>query len=56
MELNVNIPFFNYPRVYLDERDDLIKIFDDVGQRGAFIMQNDLLDFESALADYTHSN
>ncbi len=56
MELHMNIPFFNYPRVYLDERDDLIKIFDDIGQRGAFIMQNDLLDFESALADYTDSN
>jgi dTDP-4-amino-4,6-dideoxygalactose transaminase len=47
------VPFFNYPRAYLDERDDLVRIFEDVGQRGAFIMQQDLADFERTLADYT---
>ncbi len=48
-----NVPFFNYPRAYLDDRDDLIRIFDEVGNRGAFIMQKDLRDFESTLATYT---
>jgi UDP-2-acetamido-2-deoxy-ribo-hexuluronate aminotransferase len=48
-----SVPFFNYPRAYLDDRDQLLKIFEDVGQRGAFIMQKDLRDFEQALAVYT---
>ena len=47
------VPFFDYPRAYLDERDKLLEIVDDVGQRGAFIMQQDLRDFERKLADYT---
>lgn len=48
-----SVPFFNYPRVYLDERDDLIAILDDVGGRGAFILQKDLLEFEKNLALFT---
>jgi dTDP-4-amino-4,6-dideoxygalactose transaminase len=47
------IPFFNYPRAYLDDRDNLLKIFDEVGKRGAFIMQQDLRDFELRIAEYT---
>jgi dTDP-4-amino-4,6-dideoxygalactose transaminase len=48
-----NVPFFNYPRAFLDDRDDLLKIFEDVGRRGAFILQQDLRDFEANLARYT---
>ena len=48
-----SVPFFNYPRAYLDDRADLIRIFEDVGNRGAFIMQKDLREFEAALAEYT---
>lgn len=48
-----SVPFFDYPRAYLDERNDLLRIFDEVGQRGAFIMQQDLRDFEAELALYT---
>lgn len=53
MSAHRSVPFFNYPRAYLDDRDDLLKIFEDVGHRGAFIMQQDLRDFEAALAKYT---
>jgi len=53
MKIQKKIPFFNYPRAYLDDRENLIKIFDDVGHRGAFIMQKDLRDFEINLAAYT---
>lgn len=53
MSASKSVPFFNYPRAYLDDRDDLLKIFEDVGHRGAFIMQQDLRDFEAALANYT---
>ena len=49
------IPFFDYPRVYLDDRDEILKIIDDVGTRGAFIMQKDLYEFEKNLSKYTGS-
>ena len=49
----MNVPFFNYPRVYTEDRDALMGIFDEVGSRGAFILQKDLRDFEAALATYT---
>lgn len=47
------VPFFDYPRAFLDDKDDLVRIFEEVGQRGAFIMQRDLLEFEATLANYT---
>lgn len=50
------VPFFDYPRAYLDDRDDLLKIIDDVGHRGAFILQKDLREFEVKLADYASTN
>ena len=46
MTVQKSVPFFNYPRAYTDDRENLINIFDDVGKRGAFIMQKDLRDFE----------
>lgn len=53
MSVVQTVPFFNYPRAYLDDREDLLRIFDEVGQRGAFIMQKDLIEFEASLAQYT---
>jgi dTDP-4-amino-4,6-dideoxygalactose transaminase len=47
-----NIPFFNYPALFTDEEEELVRIFRDVGRRGAFILQQDLADFESELARY----
>lgn len=49
----MKVPFFDYPRAYLDDREDLINIFEDVGTRGAFIMQQDLRDWELTLAEFT---
>jgi dTDP-4-amino-4,6-dideoxygalactose transaminase len=49
------IPFFDYSRLYLDEREDLLNVINDVGNRGAFIMQNDLAEFEKKLSNYTES-
>jgi len=46
------IPFFNYPALFTHEEDELVRIFRDVGRRGAFIMQQDLADFEADLARY----
>jgi dTDP-4-amino-4,6-dideoxygalactose transaminase len=44
------VPFFNYPHLFLSEEDELVSIFRDVGQRGAFILQDDLRRFEQNLA------
>lgn len=56
MEQKKSIPFFDYPRVYKDQRDELLRIFDEVCSRGAFILQKDLEEFEIALANYTNSS
>lgn len=50
-----NVPFFDYPRHYLDDKDSILKIVDDVCSRGAFIMQSDLDAFEVNLAAYSAS-
>ena len=47
-----SIPFFDYPHVFLSEEEELTRIFRDVGQRGAFILQEDLRRFELNLARY----
>ena len=49
------VPFFDYPRLFLDDKEELIKILEDVGSRGAYIMQKDLVEFEKKLATYTKS-
>ncbi|MEM1132710.1 MAG: DegT/DnrJ/EryC1/StrS family aminotransferase [Pseudomonadota bacterium] len=46
-----NIPFFNYPAVYTAYEREFSKVLEDVGRRGAFIMQSDLREFEAELAE-----
>ena len=46
------IPFFDYPRLFLDEEETLLAIVRDVGRRGAFILQPDLERFEQNLAQF----
>jgi dTDP-4-amino-4,6-dideoxygalactose transaminase len=53
--MNKKIPFFNYPSVYSKDKDKYLKIFDDVCSRGAFILQNELSNFECALAEFVDS-
>ncbi len=47
-----SIPFFDYPRVFTSEEEDLVAIFRDVGRRGAFILQQDLQRFEGNFAAF----
>ncbi len=47
-----SIPFFDYPALWAQQRERLAPVIEDVLSRGAFIMQQDLLDFEAALAKY----
>ena len=49
------IPFFDYPRLFTDDRKELLEIFEEVGSRGAFILQRDLEDFERTFSSYTQS-
>jgi hypothetical protein len=46
------IPFFNYPLLFAEHREEYLATFEDVLSRGAYIMQRDLLEFEEALAAY----
>jgi dTDP-4-amino-4,6-dideoxygalactose transaminase len=47
-----SVPFFDYPHLFLSEEQELTAIFRDVGSRGAFILQEDLVRFERNLAAY----
>ena len=44
--------FFNYPHIPLSQEESMISVIKEVGRRVAFIMQKDLVDFESNLATY----
>ncbi len=46
------IPFFNYSEVFSSTEGEFVEIFQDVLRRGAFIQQNDLLEFEQNLAKF----
>ena len=50
-----SVPFFNYPDLYSRDRENFLKIFDDVCSRGAFILQKELSDFEVELKEYVGS-
>lgn len=52
MSVSKNVPFFNYPDVFLSDEQELSAIFADIGRRGAFIQQRDLEGFESRLAEF----
>jgi dTDP-4-amino-4,6-dideoxygalactose transaminase len=47
-----DIPFFNYPAIYKRYESEFDAIFKDVCSRGAFILQNDLEEFEADLAKF----
>jgi dTDP-4-amino-4,6-dideoxygalactose transaminase len=47
------VPFFNYPSVFTAQEDVFLAIFRDIGRRGAFIMQQELAEFERHLAQLT---
>lgn len=46
------VPFFNYPYLFKSKEEDFVRIFKDVGYRGAYILQKDLRDFEENLAKF----
>ena len=48
----MKIPFFDYKKLYLNNKSKLDKIFSKVSSRGAFILQKDLEDFEHSLSKF----
>ena len=51
-----SVPFFEYPRLWSDDREDLLAIIDSVSSTGGFILQKAVFDFEAELAAYTGAN
>jgi dTDP-4-amino-4,6-dideoxygalactose transaminase len=48
----MQIPFFRYPHLFNQQRDEILRAVTDVMERGAYILQNDLRDFEAGLAAF----
>lgn len=52
MNVKRKIPFFNYSHIFHENDKDYCKILTETCRRGAYIMQQELTDFEQALQDY----
>ena len=52
----MQVPFFEYPRLWSDNREELLSIIDNVSSSGGFILQKAVSDFELQLANYAGSN
>ncbi len=46
------VPFFDYKHILGQHREELMQIITDISERGAFILQGELRDFEKNLADF----
>jgi len=51
----MKIPFFDYPQLWLKEKEKLLSIIDKTASNGSFIMQSELESFEGKLSEYTQS-
>lgn len=48
----IDVPFFNWSQLYSERRADFVRILDETAARGAFILQDEVADFEAALAEF----
>lgn len=46
------VPFFNYKYFYESEGSGILSVIENVMRRGAYIMQQEMFDFEKRIADY----
>ena len=51
----MKVPFFNYPLLYESQKDRMDKAINNVVKKGAYILQNELIEFEKKLSEYTGS-
>ncbi|MBA2707629.1 MAG: DegT/DnrJ/EryC1/StrS family aminotransferase [Gemmatimonadaceae bacterium] len=49
----MSIPFFRYPHLFRQQREEILAAMTAVMERGAFILQSDLVEFEASLASFT---
>ena len=49
----MQVPFFDYKHLFSSDKKNFLKVFEEVGNRGAYIMQDDLSTFESEIANYS---
>ncbi len=54
--MSIQVPFFEYPRLWSDDREEFLSIIDNVSSSGGFILQKAVSDFELELANYTGVN
>ena len=54
--MSIQVPFFEYPRLWSDDREEFLSIIDNVSSSGGFILQKAVSDFELQLANYAGSN
>jgi dTDP-4-amino-4,6-dideoxygalactose transaminase len=54
--MSTQVPFFEYPRLWSDDREDFLSIIDNVSSAGGFILQKAVSNFELELASYTGAN
>lgn len=48
----MKIPFFDYPGLYAEHKNEFLASIDDVLSRGAYIMQRDLAEFEAQIGEF----
>ena len=48
----MDVPFFDYKKHYLEDKDSYDMIFSNVCSKGAFIMQSELYEFEKNLSEF----
>lgn len=51
----IKVPFFDYKQLYLKDKKAIIKIFNDISSKGAFILQEEVNIFEKKICDFTKS-
>ena len=54
--MSIKVPFFEYPRLWSDDREEFLSIIDNISSTGGFILQKAVSNFELELADYSESN
>ena len=52
----MNVPFFDYPKLYISHKLKFDQIFSQIAKRGSFIMQDELEKFEKKLSNYHDIN
>ena len=50
----MRIPFYPYDRVFSNDKENYLQIFENVCSKGSFIMQSELERFEKNIAKYSN--